>query len=211
MKVIIFDTETNGLNDCSVLSISAIKIDVDLKINSYKEVERFDRFYFRNEGEEINADAITINGLSDEEILKRRTDSNAKYSKYFEKDKEFLDFCKDTKHFVAHNIDFDSKFLSFELKNKFCTQKSNINIVKKESGTEGKYKYPSLMETAEFYNIELDRSQWHGSEYDTYICKEIFMAMLKNKETSDIIIKFLEGEKNEDSRKEKRELYNDTQ
>nr|DAJ64752.1 MAG TPA: hypothetical protein [Caudoviricetes sp.] len=67
------------------------------------------------------------------------------------------------------------------------------------------------METAEFYNIELDRSQWHGSEYDTYICKEIFMAMLKNKETSDIIIKFLEGGKNEDSRKEKRELYNDTQ
>lgn len=197
MKVIIFDTETNGLNDCSVLSISAIKIDVDLKINSYKEVERFDRFYFRNEGEEINADAITINGLSDEEILKRRTDSNAKYSKYFEKDKEFLDFCKDTKHFVAHNIDFDSKFLSFELKNKFCTQKSNINIVKKESGTEGKYKYPSLMETAEFYNIELDRSQWHGSEYDTEICKEIFVAMLKNEETSEIVREFLEGEKNE--------------
>ena len=194
MKVIIFDTETNGLNDCSVLSISAIKIDVDLKINSCKEIEKFDRFYFRNEGEEINADAIAINGLSDEEILKRRTDSNAKYSKYFEKDNGFEKFCKDTEYFVAHNIDFDSKFLSFELKNKFCTQKSNINIVKKESGTEGKYKYPSLMETAEFYNIKLDRSQWHGSEYDTYICKEIFMAMLKSKETSDIIIKFLKGE-----------------
>lgn len=197
MKVIIFDTETNGLNDCSVLSISAIKIDVDLKINSYKEIEKFDRFYFRNEGEEINAEAVAVNGLTDKEILRRRVESGIKYSKYFEKDKDFVDFCKDTRHFVAHNIDFDSKFLSFELKNKFCTQKSNINIVKKESGMEGKYKYPSLMETAEFYNIELDRSQWHGSEYDTYICKEIFMAMLKNKETSDIIIKFLKGEKNE--------------
>ena len=194
MKVIIFDTETNGLNDCSVLSISAIKIDIDLKINYYKEIEKFDRFYFRNEGEEINVDAIAINGLSDEEILKRRTDSDAKYSKYFEKDKDFMEFCKDTRHFVAHNIDFDSKFLPFKLEHKFCTQKSNIDIVKKESGTEGKYKYPSLMETAEFYDIKLDKSQWHGSEYDTYICKEIFMAMLKSKETSDIIIKFLKGE-----------------
>ena len=194
MKIIIFDTETNGLENCSVLSISAIKIDIDLKLKFYKEIGKFNRFYFRNEGEEINADAIAINGLSDEEILKRRTDSDAKYSKYFEKDKDFMEFCKDTRHFVAHNIDFDSKFLPFKLEHKFCTQKSNIDIVKKESGTKGKYKYPSLMETAEFYNIELDRSQWHGSEYDTYICKEIFMAMLKNKETSATIIKFLKGE-----------------
>ena len=86
MKVIIVDTETNGLENCSVLSISAIKIDIDLKLNFYKEIGKFNRFYFRNEGEEINADAIAINGLSDEEILKRRTDSDAKYSKYFEKD-----------------------------------------------------------------------------------------------------------------------------
>ena len=84
--------------------------------------------------------------------------------------------------------------MPFKLEHKFCTQKSNIDIVKKESGIEGKYKYPNLMETAEFYDIKLDKSQWHGSEYDTYVCKEIFMAMLKSKETSDIIIKFLKGE-----------------
>lgn len=53
------------------------------------------------------------------------------------------------------------------------------------------------METAEFYSIKLDRSQWHGSEYDTYICKEIFMAMLRAEKTPDAVIKFLEGEKNE--------------
>lgn len=208
-KIVVFDTETNGLNDCSVLSVSAIKILVDLELNSCKKIKKFNRFYFRNKNEKINEEAIKINKLTDEKISFKR--QGKKYPEYFEKDNGFEKFCKDTEYFVAHNIDFDSKFLSFELKNKFCTQKSNINIVKKESGTEGKYKYPSLMETAEFYNIKLDRSQWHGSEYDTYICKEIFMAMLKNKETSEIIIKFLEGEKNEDSRKEKRELYNDTQ
>lgn len=202
MNVIIFDTETNGLENCSVLSISAIKIDVDLKINSYKEVERFDRFYFRNEGEEINADAIAINSLSDEEILKRRTDSNAKYSKYFEKDKEFVDFCKDTNHFVAHNISFDRKFIPFDLKNQFCTKESNIDILK-IPGKFGKYKWPRLNEAAKFYGIELDEEKWHGSEYDTEICKKIFVAMFENEETTEIVRKFLEGEKNEDSCKEK--------
>ena len=192
MKVIIFDTETNGLENCSVLSISAIKIDIDLKSNSYKEIEKFNRFYFRNKNEEINEVAIKINKLTDEKISFNR--KKADYPKYFEKDDGFKKFCSDTEYFVAHNIDFDSKFLPFKLEHKFCTQKSNIDIIKKESGTEGKYKYPSLMETAEFYDIKLDKSQWHGSEYDTYICKEIFMGMLKSKETSDIIIKFLKGE-----------------
>ena len=196
MKVIIFDTETNGLENCSILSISAIKIDVNLKINSYKEIEKFDRFYFRNKGEEINVDAIAINGLSDEEILKRRTNSNAKYSKYFIKDKDFVDFCKDTKHFVAHNISFDRKFIPFELKNQFCTKESNIDILK-IPGKFGRYKWPRLNETAKFYGIELDENRWHGSEYDTEICKEIFVAMLKNEETSEIVREFLEGEKNE--------------
>ena len=202
MKVIIFDTETNGLENCSVLSISAIKIDVDLKLNSYKEIEKFNRFYFRNEGEKINAEAVAVNGLTDEEILRRRTESGMKYSKYFEKDRDFIDFCKGIEHFVAHNISFDRKFIPFNLKTQFCTKESNIDILK-ISGKFGKYKWPRLNETAKFYGIELDENRWHGSEYDTEICKEIFVSMLKNKKTSGIVKKFLEGEKNEDSCKEK--------
>ena len=202
MKVIIFDTETNGLENCSVLSISAIKIDVDLKLNSYKEIEKFNRFYFRNEGEKINAEAVAVNGLTDEEILRRRTESGMKYSKYFEKDRDFIDFCKGIEHFVAHNISFDRKFIPFDLKTQFCTKESNIDILK-ISGKFGKYKWPRLNETAKFYGIELDENRWHGSEYDTEICKEIFVSMLKNKKTSGIVKKFLGGEKNEDSCKEK--------
>lgn len=201
MNVIIFDTETNGLENCSVLSISAIKIDVDLELNSYKEIEKFNRFYFRNEGEEINAEAVAVNGLTDEEILRRRAESGIKYSKYFEKDKDFLDFCKDTNHFVAHNISFDRKFIPFDLKNQFCTKESNIDILK-IPGKFGKYKWPRLNETAKYYGIELDEEKWHGSAYDTEICKDIFVTMFEKKETTEIVRNFLEGEKNEDSCKE---------
>ena len=130
-NVIVFDTETNGLNDCSVLSISAIKILVDLELKCCKEVKKFNRFYFRNKNEEINEAAIKINKLTDEKINFKR--QGADYPKHFEKDDGFKKFCSDTEYFVAHNINFDSKFLPFELKYRFCTQKSNINIVKKES------------------------------------------------------------------------------
>ena len=47
-NVIVFDTETNGLEDCSVLSISAIKMAVDLENREIKEIDKFNRFYFRN-------------------------------------------------------------------------------------------------------------------------------------------------------------------
>ena len=67
-NVIVFDAETNGLNDCSVLSISAIKILVDLELKCCKEVKKFNRFYFRNKNEEINEAAIKINKLTDEKI-----------------------------------------------------------------------------------------------------------------------------------------------
>lgn len=201
MNVIIFDTETNGLENCSVLSISAIKIDIDLKLNSYKEIEKFNRFYFRNEGEEINTEAVAVNGLTDEEILRCRVESGIKYSKYFEKDKDFVDFCKDTNHFVAHNISFDRKFIPFDLKNQFCTKENNIDILK-IPGKFGKYKWPRLNETAKYYGIELDEEKWHGSAYDMEICKDIFVTMFEKKETTEIVRNFLEGEKNEDSCKE---------
>ena len=192
-NVIVFDTETNGLEDnCSVLSISAIKIAVDLENREIKEIDKFNRFYFRSPGEEINEEAIFVNRLTDEEILSRREKSDTKYSKYFKDDVDFEQFCKGCKHFVAHNIIFDRKFIPFDLVNQFCTKETNIEVCKLPSGFNGKYKWPRLSEAAEFYKIEMDEEKWHGSEYDTQICAEIFRKMLQREETYLIVKKFLE-------------------
>lgn len=190
-NVIVFDTETNGLEDCSVLSISAIKMAVDLENREIKEIDKFNRFYFRNLGEEINQEAINVNGLTDEEILRRREKSGIKYSKFFKSDTDFIEFCKGVKHFVAHNISFDRKFIPFRLINQFCTKESNVEILKLV-GKFGKYKWPRLNETAEFYGIKINEDKWHGSEYDTKICAEIFRKMLQREETYLIVKKFLE-------------------
>ena len=53
-KIIVFDLETNGIRNCSVLSISVIKLEIDEKDLSVKEIGKFDRYYYRNPGEKIN-------------------------------------------------------------------------------------------------------------------------------------------------------------
>ena len=175
-KIIIFDLETNGIKDCSVLSISAIKLEVDIANLSVREIGKFDRYYYRNPGEKINFGAIRVNGLTDENISILRKDRN--YSKYFEEDYDFEDFCDGVKHFVAHNISFDSQFLNIPYMRKFCTMNENVENLKIE-GKYGKYKWPKLNETAKYYGIEVDEFSTHRSDYDTYLCKEIFVKMLK--------------------------------
>ena len=187
-KIIVFDLETNGIKDCSVLSISAIKLEVDIENLNVREIERFDRYYYRNPGEKINFGAIRVNGLTDENISILRKDRN--YSKYFEEDYDFEDFCDGVKHFVAHNISFDSQFLNIPYMRKFCTMNENVENLKIE-GKYGNYKWPKLNETAKYYGIEVDELSTHRSDYDTYLCKEIFVKMLKDNNYNSKILEFL--------------------
>lgn len=190
-KIIIFDLETNGIKDCSVLSISAIKLEVDIESLNVREIGKFDRYYYRNPGEKINFGAIRVNGLTDENISILRKDRN--YSKYFEEDYDFEDFCDGVKHFVAHNISFDSQFLNIPYMRKFCTMNENVENLKIE-GKYGKYKWPKLNETAKYYGIEVDELSTHRSDYDTYLCKEIFVKMLKDNNYNSKILEFLSVE-----------------
>ena len=190
-KIIIFDLETNGIRDCSVLSISAIKLEVDIENLNVREIGKFDRYYYRNPGEKINFGAIRVNGLTDENISILRKDKN--YSKYFEEDYDFEDFCDGVKHFVAHNISFDSQFLKIPYMRKFCTMNENVENLKIE-GKYGKYKWPKLNETAKYYGIEVDELSTHRSDYDTYLCKEIFVKMLKDNNYNRKILEFLSVE-----------------
>lgn len=190
-EIIIFDLETNGIRDCSVLSISAIKLEVDIENLNVREIGKFDRYYYRNPGEKINFGAIRVNGLTDENISILRKDKN--YSKYFEEDYDFEDFCDGVKHFVAHNISFDSQFLKIPYMRKFCTMNENVENLKIE-GKYGKYKWPKLNETAKYYGIEVDELSTHRSDYDTYLCKEIFIKMLKDNNYNSKILEFLSVE-----------------
>jgi predicted DNA-binding transcriptional regulator YafY len=88
-EVIFFDLETNGLSgNSSVLSVTAIK--AFFNGTDIEESRRFTRYYFRNPGEKENADAIDVNGLTDEVIRDRRGD--APYPEHFKDDADFIFF-----------------------------------------------------------------------------------------------------------------------
>lgn len=191
--IVFFDVETNGLVGSSVLSISAMKIQYNLETDEMIKLGEFDRFYYRNEGEEINEGAVLVNGLTDDEIARRRSLSSIEYARTFIEDiPSFIEFCGEAEHFVAHNIRFDRSFIPFALKYQFDTMIENIQIVKIPSPKFiGSYKWPKLDECAKFYGIELEEDQLHNSMYDVIIMARVFYVMNKKKIAKDKIKRFI--------------------
>ncbi len=173
MYIEILDVETNGLKNCSVLSISAIKISYYKKIDNFGIIDKYNRFYYENPGEKINYEAIKKNKLTNSKIDKLREKST--YAKHFKNDIEsFKRFSSDSVLFVSHNIDFDIKFLPFINQNQtFCTMRNNTHISTLN-------RWPSLEKTDSYYNIPIKSEILHTSEYDVYLCFKIFNKMFFN-------------------------------
>ena len=181
VSLIIFDTETNGLTlECSVLSISAIKVFYNITTNKFLSTfESFDRYYYIKDGEAPNLGAINVNGLTTSEIQKRR--DNKPYPKFFYDDiSSFIDFCSTAKHFIGHNIKFDLKYIDNHMiiENTFDTMSTNRNIMKLPA-TYG-FKNPKLSEAATFYNIDVAQYNFHSSLDDVKVTAKIFRMMCKN-------------------------------
>ena len=192
-KIIFFDVETNGTNATdSVLSISAMKVVYNTENNEMKKLGEFDRFYFRNEGESVNEGAIKVNGLTDEEIEKRRKLSDVEYALTFKEDiNNFYEFCDGAEHFIAHNIRFDRQFIPFILKYQFDTMLENTDIVK-VPGPYG-YKWPKLSECAQYYNVKLEEDQLHNSMYDVIIMARVMFRMLSLDVSKERVERFLKN------------------
>jgi len=152
----IFDTETNGLHNCSVLSISFIICQEDKILNEQT------RYYFPKENY-YNKHAIAVNGLKKEVIENHRKD------------------------IVAHNTNFDLKFLPNKIKIKtkienqeysiFCTMQQNRDITPTN-------KAPSLIEACKNYGIEFDEGEAHRSDYDTLKAYELFVKTMIKRDWS---------------------------
>jgi len=176
-RIIVLDVETNGLtSDCSVLSCTAIKYEIDPNIYEMTELERFHRYYYPVEP--FNSEAIAVNRLTRGVITDRRAD--ATYAMHFAEDPDFESFCAGVLRFVAHNISFDSQFIPFlGRKKKLCTMMSNMDIVAVHfMQSKNEWKWPTLSETALHYGISFTNSDLHGSMKDAEITAEIFMKML---------------------------------
>jgi DNA polymerase III epsilon subunit-like protein len=186
-RMIIFDTETNGLllpdkPIPSVLSISAM-VGTLVSKDEFRQEGVYNRFYYPKE--EYQPGAIKVNGLTREEVDDRRTHQGNVYPEYFLDDLEaFKDFCTGTKLFIGHNaVGFDCKLvpcIEWDKMKVFDTQATNENIVCAGWREDlGKWKWPKLREAVNFYGIKADETQYHGSKYDVEMTLKIFMEMLR--------------------------------
>lgn len=191
ITLIFFDTETNGMSsNNSVLSITAMKAQIDKETFEIEVLEEFTRYYFAVEP--YNQGAISVNGLTYNKVMELRRENKSNYANYFKDDTEDLDkFFGDAKHFIAHNIDFDSRFIKRSLDYKFCTMKLNTSKVGIYNPYKGNFKWPKLLETAKHYGINIQEEKLHMSSYDVELTVEVFKKMLEDESLSTYIKNFV--------------------
>lgn len=170
--MIILDFETNSSEIHDVIEVAAFRVE---NINNeYKIIDTFHRYYFSKH--EVNPYTLAVHKLSPDRLEELRKDVD--YEEYFEDDTDFIEFCKNAKTLVAHNISFElcrlKNLVSFE--NHFCTMKENKTIVK-ATNKKGAIKNPKLIETCEYYNIDFDDEKYHSAIYDVTKTLEVLNKM----------------------------------
>lgn len=187
IALIFFDVESNGLQGSSGLSFSAIKLECwiegkKFKINKVGELNEF----FKPR-ETWNSNSSKIHGITENNISEYRKNNRIfKEQEYFDDtfvQKNIQALFHSSELIIAHNINFDMSFMKFAYpkSKQYDTMpalKDRLAIPHPKYGL----KMPKLSECAEFYNLEMDSSQLHGSLYDTRILSKVFCEMLKDKE-----------------------------
>lgn len=166
-NIVVFDLETNGLEgSASVLSFSATKFLYDPVIRELVQIESCDRYYFCREPE--NPRAIAVNGLTRDVLAGFR--GGAGYPEHFDEDYTIVEFFRNTGLAVAHNVDFDRKFMKVfpELTRLpyYCTMK-------------GFGRYIKLHKLARDCGAHVDTARLHDGRYDTELAAVIFKYMVR--------------------------------
>jgi DNA polymerase-3 subunit epsilon len=173
MREIVFDTETTGLspeNGDRVIEIAAVEID-DF---------RFTRNSFHvyiDPQREIPASAIDIHGITNDFIRGK--------PKFAEIVEDFLAFVGDAP-LVAHNAEFDFRFLNAELKRLQKPPLDPARMVDTLAIARGRHPGAanSLDALCKRYGIDLSRRVKHGALIDSEILAELYIELKCKKQSS---------------------------
>lgn len=185
MNILIFDTETGGIspeqNDVLQLSYQIIDYatqSVQKKVNHY--------FPWPDDKYRVCWQAIEVNGLTEEFL------ATQEMSERGEALEEFFNDMYECDYIVAHNGDFDRKFIDAEARRNgvlvapnewkpmIDTMKTTVEVCRlpSPSGRPG-YKWPKLIELAECLRIETDDINLHDSSADVELTKRCFLHLLE--------------------------------
>ena len=180
-KIVVFDTETSGLNAGThvILSISWQVLDNKLR----KISEKTSYFDWPSDERRITDEAIHVNGLTKERLAELGTSDKA------EALQEFADVITDADLLVAHNGGFDARFIkadaveigvriSFQNKELWDTMHRMIYYCKIPRGRH-EYKWPRLSELADKLRIRQDDIDYHQSAADVEVTARCFRAIVQ--------------------------------
>lgn len=185
MNILIFDTETGGVNCYAndILQLSYQVID-SRSFNVIKEVNHF--FPWPEDKSRVQWGAIQVNGLTEEYLATKDL------SDRHEALNEFIDDLLDCEVCVAHNGDFDKNFINataqregiyrFNWPMMIDTMKTTTELCRLPArGGRCGYKWPKLIELAECLRIKTDDINLHDSSADVELTKRCFLYLLERK------------------------------
>lgn len=204
MKMLLFDTETTDLNPGQIGQLSYLIIDME---NMENKIEGKNFFFSVNY---VNPSASAVTGLTREKLCELSGDKI--FSDYLE---EIFEDFTNVDMIIAHNINFDIKFITAEFKRcgyefkpklTFCSMKYYTDICKIPSKHKpDSYKFPKLEEAINFVGIDNEKvnelckkiykgseASFHDSRYDivaTYMLLRtgIYKGYMPRGYLSDII------------------------
>lgn len=182
MKVIVFDTETTGLDeyDNYILSLSWQVLD-----NHLKTIDEQTRYFENPLSERKCLEAIDINGLTNERLRELGTTDKREALLEF---KEAVESCGLA---VAHNANFDyifmcSEYQRLDIDNSFLqkldwfdTMTEMTNFCEIDGGPR-RYKWPRLSELAEHLDIDTKDINYHQSSSDVEVTVRCFRKIVEN-------------------------------
>lgn len=187
MKILIFDTETGGISpeQNDILQLSYQVID-DATQRVFKKVNHY--FPWPEDRWRVQPGAIAVNGLTERFL------ASQKLSNRYEALEEFFDDMYGCTYLVAHNGDFDKKFIIAEARRQryiigpdewkpmIDTMKTTVELCRLpcRNGKQG-YKWPRLYELAECLKIPTDDINLHDSSADVELTKRCFLYLLERK------------------------------
>ncbi len=176
MREIVFDTETTGLDPNGgdrVVEIGCVEL-----VNHIPSGETFHRYV--NPERSVPAEAVAIHGLDDARLRDKPT-----FARITD---ELMDFLGDAV-LIAHNAEFDQRFLNAELARVGRLTISDDRVV--DTLAIAKRRFPgspaSLDALCARFQIDTSRRTLHGALLDAELLSEVYIELIGGRQASLVL------------------------